>query len=253
MPYLSWISDEKLEEAVLHVYHALGHALEGHNLEKFQKNIIDPFSLLLQTMLTEQKIEEWIIAETQRQVQKTTQNALGEMHEIILGAVDGWERLDNGHESGLDIRRTDGTIYAEVKNKYNTLNSNSETETYRELWAIAESDERITAYLVHIIRERKRPYDEIWVKNEEWHPRVRKISGERFYELVTGSATALEDLYTVLPKVIAQIILNQGKINITQSKTLQELSDKIGTEKPTGEGIMRYFFASAYPNREASE
>jgi len=253
VPYLPWISDEKLEEAVLHVYHALQRALQEHNLKKFQKNIVDPFSLLLQTMLTEQKIEDWIVTETQRQVQKTMQNALGEMHETILGAVDVWECLDNGHESGLDIRRTDGTIYAEVKNKYNTLNSNSETETYRELRAIAESDEQITGYLVHIIRERKHPYDEVWVKNGESHPRVRKISGERFYELVTGSATALEDLYTVLPKVIAQIILEHGKINSAESKTLRELSHTIGTDTPTDEAVMRYFFAAAYPNRTPSE
>jgi hypothetical protein len=46
--------------------------------------------------------------------------------EIIYGNAPGYENLPPGHPSGVDIRTTDGSEYWELKNSWNTMNSNSE-------------------------------------------------------------------------------------------------------------------------------
>ena len=45
----------------------------------------------------------------------------GEIGQIVLGNLPGWEDLKTGHSSGLDCRKLDNSQIMEVKNKYNTV------------------------------------------------------------------------------------------------------------------------------------
>jgi hypothetical protein len=204
--YFSWIEDEKLFEAIKYVYEKYQQALQDQDLNSFTNNVIDPFSLLFDTYLTKKTIEQWIKEETDRQAQKTLSNAIGGFHQKILGNSLGWEDLGRNHDTGLDVKKSDDTIFAEIKNKYNTTNSGSSDSVKRKLNKVNELYPNATVYFVEIIRNRTDPYDDAIKFNKD--EKVRKISGDKFYELVTNEENALKKLFKKLPDVIEQFISN---------------------------------------------
>ena len=50
----------------------------------------------------------------------------GNIAQIMIGNIPGWEDLGRGHSSGLDCKKDDNSMIMEIKNKYNTCNSGSE-------------------------------------------------------------------------------------------------------------------------------
>lgn len=245
MPYLTWIDDEDLKQAVRHIYDVLKRSIEDTSLEQLISNVIDPFSLLFETQLSSISMTDWIIDETQRQVQKSMQNAIGEFHEIVLGSVDGWENLGVGHATGLDFKNGSNTIFAEIKNKYNTLNSSSAAATAQKLATTAQNYLNATCYLVHIIRNTKSPYDKLWLyKKQPYHERVRVISGDLFYALVTNRENALHELYKALPIVIQSVVNEEGALEASASTAMRELKEEAQTNNIT---LFDYFFVAAYP------
>ena len=246
---LNWISNDDLYGAVLSVYETVKTALTATTLKNLKSNIIDPFSLVMETGLLKIPLEQWIKNETQRQTQKTMQNAIGDFHQTILGTVDGWEDLGLAHPTGLDIRKEDDSIYAEIKNKYNTLNSSSAKTTADKLINVANQLPNSKCYVVHIIGSSQAPYNRQWLKNgEPRHERVYQISGESFYELVTGSKTALFDLYRALPEVIESVIEREGKLELHESSAMDDLKNAIDKSEITDHDYFEYFLKSAYKN-----
>ena len=53
------------------------------------KNSIDPFSAIFDAMTKGITVEDWLLQESGRQVQKTMQNAIGDFDQNILGSVRG--------------------------------------------------------------------------------------------------------------------------------------------------------------------
>ena len=51
--YLTWLSNEKLENAVFKVYLAMQKAMEATTLTDLQTQVIDPFSVLFETGATD--------------------------------------------------------------------------------------------------------------------------------------------------------------------------------------------------------
>ncbi|MEM9954531.1 MAG: Eco47II family restriction endonuclease [Chloroflexota bacterium] len=245
--YLPWISDQALEEAVLKVYLAMKNALADTTMSDLQSQIIDPFALVLETSATNLSVEQWIQAEAQRQAQKSWMNQVGYFHQEILGAVDGWTDLLAGDDSEIDFKKDDDSIYAEIKNKHNTMNSSSEKETRHKLERLVEAKPLATAYLVQIIRIRKHPYDELWtLKGFETHPRIRKISGELFYAKVTGYETALHDLYHTIPDVMKKIVEEHEELSLGKTSAMTELVEQSPNE--TNNEFLRFFIDFAYRN-----
>jgi hypothetical protein len=85
-PYLQWLSNDKLENAVLKVYLAMKKAMEATTLADLQTQIIDPFSVLFETGATDMTSEAWLKSEAQRQAQKSWMNQVGYFHQDILGS-----------------------------------------------------------------------------------------------------------------------------------------------------------------------
>ena len=101
--------------------------------EKASKNnLIDPFAAALESALNGYKSEiEWKETEHQRTRQKNLMNHIGDLQQSIIGKLPGW----TSHPSGTGMpdvvgRRGKQLILCEVKNKHNTMNSNSSAETY---------------------------------------------------------------------------------------------------------------------------
>jgi len=196
---------------------------------------------------TNTKVEDWLKSEVQRQVQRSWVNQVGYFHQEILGNVNGWVDLGTGNDTALDIMNQDKTIFAEIKNKQNTLNSSSARESHRKLESVANQYPEATAYLVQVIRKRNYPYNEIWNSiSFNPHPRVIIISGELFYEMVTGSQSALFDLYNIIPIVLKNIINAQEELSPSELTAFVDLQEN--TKLPTEASYLKYFFDHAFRN-----
>ena len=174
-------------------------------------------------------LEEWMEQEKSRQIQKTLQNSLGEFHQGILGAADGWENLGTGHV--FDILNKQKKIIAEIKNKYNTTKGNHKIAIYDDLVAQLNSQYKgFMSYYVEIIPAKKGAYNKPFTpsdnktkKRRPINKSIRVIDGKSFYALATGDENALRKVYEVLPRVISDIL---GGEKDKQEKSFMELFDR---------------------------
>ncbi|MCK5023972.1 MAG: Eco47II family restriction endonuclease, partial [Candidatus Aenigmarchaeota archaeon] len=160
--------------------------------------------------------EEWIKVESYRQVQKTWQNAIGVFHEDVLGNCHGgWVKLPVGEE--VDVKNERLKIAAEIKNKFNTLKGNSKKNFRDEHYLWREKNEEYTFYYVEMLTKKS-------ICSKNWKPKGCKtpdddkiihISGDQFYDLVTGEkgsmAKVLKELERVLPSLLKEASLKGGK------------------------------------------
>lgn len=230
MSRLPYISDDELYKATKTLVDA---ALSAKN--KFEKNpyrnVIDPFSALFDSASQQINTEEWMLQERARQIQKALQNALGDFHQTILGAMPGW--IDAGKGGSYDVKSVDLKIIAEVKNKYNTMNARSALSVYDNLQRHLDygEDGMEKAYLVEVIPKTSKPYEAPFTPSERGTPRpsrkdIVKIDGKSFYALASGDTEALHKLYNALPFVLADI-LNISASDLTDSPTFDEMFKRV--------------------------
>ena len=100
-------------------------------------------------------------------------------------------------------------IIAEIKNKHNTVKGSNLIDEFNKLaYALNFGYRGYKAYFVTILRKERTdkpfiPSDSKTKSRPSENPNIRIIDGASFYEIVTGSKTALSDLYNYLPKILA--------------------------------------------------
>ncbi|MBP7857957.1 MAG: Eco47II family restriction endonuclease [Candidatus Saccharimonadales bacterium] len=210
MSLLPFLSDDHLYYATQKLLDAACRAEKGVERNPY-RNVIDPFSALVDCARQKISTDDWMKQEKARQVQKGMQNALGEFHQDILGFMKGWK---NGGKGGsYDVIHQERKIIAEVKNKYNTMNARSALSVYDSLSRHLDysGNAITTAYVVEIIPKHPQPYITPFRPTERGTPRpqredILRIDGQSFYTLASGDDTALEQLYGVLPSVLANML-----------------------------------------------
>lgn len=175
------------------------------DLVAFERNVVDPIKLMFTAHAYRQSPEEVIKSEVERQLGKTVENMIGTFHQEIFTYVDGCEVP----HSGMDVICLERNIYAEIKNKHNTMNSSSAEKTFEKLKGVVIGNPHATAYLVEVIS--KRSQDEPWtVSGRSLHGsnanRVRRISIDRFYQLVTGDENAFFKLCKAIGPAIDDVL-----------------------------------------------
>lgn len=213
MPYLSFIEDEILEKIISDVL-TKGKDSIAKSEKKFERNVIDPFSIFFEIASFEINSTEWINNEKIRQAQKTLSNHIGNFHQQILGSLNGWENLESGQI--VDIVNHDAKIIGEVKNKYNTLKGSDKSAMYYKLEDLVMRKGHIykdyTAYYIEIIPKTPKRYDKLFTPSDsrmgascQENQLIKQIDGYSFYKLATGVDDALEQLFNVIPKVISHL------------------------------------------------
>ncbi|MGH7237547.1 MAG: Eco47II family restriction endonuclease, partial [Candidatus Saccharimonadales bacterium] len=95
MAKLSFLSDQDLYKLTKLLVDA---ALKSE--AKVEKNpyanVIDPFSALIDAARQNIALSDWLRQEKSRQIQKSFQNAVGDFHQHILGAIPGWQDAGDG-------------------------------------------------------------------------------------------------------------------------------------------------------------
>ena len=132
--YVEFVSDEDFLECVRKVvdsYQTLDENITPTSILTESKNTIDEFKTIFDVCVNQISFDEWSKIELTRQQDKTINNKIGEFHQELLGKVNGWADLGVGDETEIDLKKEDNTVFIELKNKYNTMNSSSE-KTCRE-------------------------------------------------------------------------------------------------------------------------
>lgn len=231
--YVSFISDEHLLNCIGNLHKAYMRAKNNISKHNFYSNKVDTIKLTFDSKFNDIDEESLIQSEILRQIDKSINNSIGTFHEQILGGVDGFEI---GYLSGFDLKASDNTLFADIKNKHNTMNSSSAEALFQKLARYANDYKRAKCYWVQILA--KSSFCELWsgeINGKEYsHSRVYKVSGDRFYALLTGQDNALLELYQALPKAITDFLASEGNdYEIVENSAIDEIKSKTEITKRT--------------------
>lgn len=224
--YLTFISDEHLLNCISNLYNSYVEAKSNISKQKFYKNKVDTVKLMFDAKFNSMNEKALIQSEIARQTDKTINNAIGIFHEEVLGGIEGYER---GKLDGYDIKALDNTLFADIKNKHNTMNSSSAEALYQKLEKFADNYPKSKCYCVQIWAKKSfcEPWNGIINGSHYNHERLFKISGDKFYELLSGQKDALYQLYNVLPKAIDEFLhkaKKKGKKANKRGSALDEIT-----------------------------
>ncbi len=207
---LGFISDEDIFS---HVKETAMKYRRNISLKDFNGNIIDPIKLIFDTKIYGHSPEETIKSECVRQADKSNNNCIGYFHQNLFKfAGNGWVVPENGRHGGFDVYNDDLHIYVEMKNKHNTMNSASSSNTYKKMQNKILRDDKATCLLVEVIA--KRSQDIIWEttidsdgrKETYSHERIRRVSIDKFYEKVFNDKYAFCKLCKALPSILDDVM-----------------------------------------------
>lgn len=205
---IDFINDEKLERIV----GKFAKRISGKKKQDPYRNIIDPFSAAIESTQLNISVEQWINdVEIPRQRNKSIGNALGEMHQELIGALPGWKSLGNSEIVDLVHPEPFGSqmkpVVAEVKNKFNTTNSSSAGKLHSNFKeALKWTYKDHTAYLIQIIPKRSLVNDSPWAptKKDATRDDIRVISAAKVYEISTGQEDAIKNTFHAILKVLTK-------------------------------------------------
>ena len=237
---LSFIAENDFKEHIRDTIKQYGEKLNTYDLNKFNKNIVDPIKLIFDKMVYNYSWESVVINEIARQRDKSNNNDIGYFHQKIFRHIKGctvpkagWDVIFT-NKNGIEIPECGrvGTVYVEMKNKHNTMNSAASGKTYIKMQGQLLDDDDCACCLVEAIARRSQNIAwEVTVDGKKQkHRRIRRVSMDKFYALVTGEQDAFYKMCMALPGVIEQIIVETKDKIVPQDTVIEELK-KIADER----------------------
>jgi len=217
---LGFISDEDLFN---HVKETVEKYRFKIDLKKFNKNLIDPIKLTFDSKVYDKSIEDIIESEIIRQMDKSNTNHIGYFHQNIFKYIHSSWVVP---KEGFDLINEEEKIYVEMKNKHNTMNSSSSQKTYIKMQGMLLKNAKNRCFLVEVIAKSSQntPWKISLDGNSHGHEFIRRVSIDKFYELVTGEVESFKRLCEVLPLVLDDVVGDLGQGNIENS-VFEELSE----------------------------
>ena len=224
---LSFITRENLKEHIKNTISTYEKTLDGIDLSKFNSNIVDPIKMVFDSKVYRKNFEEVIRDELVRQRDKTNSNAIGYFHQNMFRYIKNCEVPKEGFD--VIYTKVDGTkIYVEMKNKHNTMNSSSSQKTYMRMLNKIAKDRTAECFLVEAIA--KTSQNIIWKvsvdKEKMENEKIRRVSLDKFYEIVTGDKEAFYKICMELPKLIDEIIEENRELQVGTDTVIDELREQ---------------------------
>ena len=117
------------------------------------------------------------------------------------------------------------TIYVEMKNKHNTMNSASSAKTYIKMQGQILEDDDCASLLVEAIAKKSQNIK--WstkVDGKNVHHRlIRRVSMDQFYAILTGGEDAFYKMCMALPEVINSVVNEEGGVKVPHDMVIEEL------------------------------
>lgn len=226
---ITFINQTDFENHVAKTIASYNETLKSINLAKFNENIVDPIKLTFDKALFRKSIEEIIELEIHRQRDKSNTNAIGYFHQHMFKYIANCEVPAHGFD--VIVTQKDGTkIYVEMKNKHNTMNSSSGQKTYIGMQNQILNHPNDMCFLVETIARRSQ--DIVWRCSVNGkpvaHERIRRVSMDKFYELVTGIPDAFYQVCKQLPITIEKLI----KLNVVDTVEKDTVIEELRANNP---------------------
>ncbi len=234
---LSFISEDDFTKHVKATIEKYGEKLESFDLKRFNKNLIDPVKLIFDKTVYGSSWEQIVNSEIFRQRDKSNNNDIGYFHQRIFNYIEKCHVPDNGDEGGWDvifedqngIALPDGsvvhTIYVEMKNKHNTMNSASAGKTFIKMQNQILNDDDCACFLVEAIAKRSQniKWETTVDSKKVGHKLIRRVSIDQFYALVTGQKDAFYQMCMALPEVIQKSVDELSGTIVPHDTVIEEL------------------------------
>lgn len=203
---LGFISDEDIFK---HVKETVQRYSASINLKEFNKNIVDPVKLTFDAKVYGRTMKEVVTSECIRQMDKSNNNHIGYFHQNLFRyAGNGWSVPNEG----FDVVNEEKHIFVEMKNKHNTMNSAAAQKTYMKMQNKIIRDSKATCMLVEVIATHSQ--NKTWVatvdKERFENEHIRRVSIDKFYEIVFGDLLAFSKLCKALPVILDDVIKELG-------------------------------------------
>lgn len=234
---LKFISENDFKNHVKETIEKYDEKLNSFDLKRFNKNTIDPIKLIFDKTVYGATWEEIVRNETFRQRDKANNNDIGYFHQRMFQYIQNCYVPPNGQEGGWDIiyKNPKGisipnedsvhTVYVEMKNKHNTMNSSSAAKTFIKMQDQLLKEKDCACFLVEAIAQHSQNIK--WETTVDKHKcsnnRIRRVSMDQFYALVTGEENAFYKMCMVLPEVIKQTVSESGSSLIPHDTVIDEL------------------------------
>lgn len=235
---LDFISDKNFKEHIRKTIMQYGESLQPYDLKKFNGNIVDPVKLLFDKNVYGATWEELIRSEIFRQRDKSNNNSIGYFHQNIFRYIanctvpqSGWDVVFK-KTSGIEF---DGdkvsAVYVEMKNKHNTMNSSSSAKTFMKMQGQLLNDNDCACFLVEVIAKKSQniPWTISIDGQKQQHCRIRRVSIDKFYELVTGAEDAFYKMCMALPAAIRELLEEVNTLKIPKDTVFVELKERAAT------------------------
>lgn len=224
---INFITRENLKEHIKNTISTYDQTLNGIDLRKFNSNIIDPIKMVFDSKVYRKTFEEVIEAELVRQRDRTNVNAIGYFHQNIFKYIDKCIVPEKGFDVIFEKSKKE-KIYVEMKNKHNTMNSTSSQKTYTRMLNKIANDKNAVCFLVEAIA--KHSQNIVWKvkldgENME-NKKIRRVSMDKFYEIVTGDKDAFYKMCMILPELIEEIINENKELQVGADTVVNELAEK---------------------------
>jgi len=221
---LDFISESDFEEHIKNTIKTYNKSLEAINLKKFNSNIIDPIKLIFDKNVFRKTFEQIINDEISRQRDKSNNNAIGYFHQNIFRYIKNCEVPKTGWDIIVSCQN-DRRIYVEMKNKHNTMNSGSSQKIYIQMQNQIIKTPADVCFLVEAIAPSSR--------NIAWGcsingshvecEKIRRVSIDKFYGIVTGDEHAFYKMCMKLPETIEKVLNENDNLVVGKDTVLNEL------------------------------
>lgn len=232
---LAFISEQDFYHHVQETIKQYGEKLKPYDMKKFNSNIVDPIKLMFDKMVYNMSYEEIIRNEIFRQRDKANNNDIGYFHQSIFRYMKDCEVPDSGwdviftKEQGVEVPECGRvqTIYVEMKNKHNTMNSASSSKTYMKMQGQLLRDDDCACFLVEAIAKKSQniPWQVSVDGVRQKHKRIRRVSMDEFYALVTGQRDAFYRMCMALPEVIQNVLHQSQSVAAPHDTVIDELNE----------------------------
>ena len=117
------------------------------------------------------------------------------------------------------------TVYVEMKNKHNTMNSSSAGKTFIKMQNQLLNDDDCACFLVEATAgySQNIKWETTVDKRKVGHKLIRRVSIDQFYALITGEEDAFYNMCMVLPEVIEKAVNNMQDARVPNDTVMSEL------------------------------
>lgn len=220
---IDFISEEDFQKNIKETVLSYYNAMNSIDLNRFNSNLIDPIKLIFDMKVYGKTPQILIEDEINRQVDKTNSNSIGYFNQNMFKYIKNCEVPNHGFDVIYIDPVNNNKYYIEMKNKHNTMNSDSSNNVFNKMKNKLEEEPNATCYLVEVIA--KKSQNERWTFKDNNDERIRRVSIDQFYYQVTGIKNAFKLLCDKLPAeldiVLKRLINEEQNDNVVFSQLLE--------------------------------